>query len=154
MLSNIYLTEVDRMLERAKEAARNRKYTARRLIPEGDFLRSVRKLLRKHGRAPRVLVTDKLDNHAAANPDLGINVEHRQHKRLNNRAENSHRPTRVRGKVMRRLISACHLKRFASVRDRVTNLFMHCPYHTDAGQKRTLRTRAFEPWESVAHANA
>jgi putative transposase len=40
----------------------------------------VHKLLRKHGRAPRVLITDKLESHAAANRDLAINVEHRQHK--------------------------------------------------------------------------
>jgi hypothetical protein len=40
----------------------------------------MRKLLRKHGRAPRVLITDKLKSYAAANRDLAINVEHRQHK--------------------------------------------------------------------------
>ena len=56
----------------------------------------MRKLLRKHGRAPRVLIADKLRSYAAANRDLGLNVEHRQHKGLNNRAENSHQPTRVR----------------------------------------------------------
>ena len=49
--------------------------------------RIMRKLLRKHGRAPRVLITDKLRSYAAANRDLGLNVEHRQHKGLNNRAE-------------------------------------------------------------------
>jgi putative transposase len=42
--------------------------------------RLLRKLLRKHCRAPRVLVTDKRKSYAAANRDLGINVEHRQHK--------------------------------------------------------------------------
>jgi putative transposase len=39
--------------------------------------RLMRKLLRKHGRAPRVLITDKIKSHAAANRDLGLNVEHR-----------------------------------------------------------------------------
>jgi putative transposase len=75
----------------------------------------MRKLLRKHGRAPRVLITDKLKSYAAANRDLAINVEHRQHKGLNNRAENSRQPTRMREKVMRRFNSARHLQRFASV---------------------------------------
>ena len=60
--------------------SRRDRHAARRLIPQGDFLRGVHKLLRKHGRAPRVLITDKLESHAAANRDLGINVEHRQHK--------------------------------------------------------------------------
>src|SRR5258708_38482819 len=54
--------------------------------------RFMRKLLRKHGRAPRVLVTDKLKSYAAANKDMGLSVEHRQHKALNNRSENSHQP--------------------------------------------------------------
>jgi putative transposase len=44
------------------------RHTARRLM---------RKLLRKHGRAPRVLITDKLKSYVAANRDLGLNVEHR-----------------------------------------------------------------------------
>ena len=48
----------------------------------------------------RVLITDKLKSYAAANRDLGLNVDHRQHKGLNNRAENWHQPTRVREKVM------------------------------------------------------
>lgn len=40
--------------------------------------RLMRKLLRKHGRAPRVLITDKLKSYAAANRNLEINVEHHQ----------------------------------------------------------------------------
>jgi putative transposase len=51
--------------------------------------------------------------------------------------------------VMRRFKSARHLQRFASVHDQVANLFMHCRYHTDAEQKRALRTQAFEAWESL-----
>ena len=111
--------------------------------------RLMRKLLRKHGRAPRVLITDKLKSYAAANRDLGLNVEHRQHKGLNNRAENSHQPTRVREKVMRRFKSARHLQRFTSVHDQVANLFMHCRFNTNAQEKRSARTQAFEAWEAV-----
>jgi putative transposase len=120
--------------------SRRDRHAARRLM---------RKLLRKHGRAPRVLITDKLKSYAAANRDLWLKGEHRQHKGLNNRAENSHQPTRVREKVMRRFKSSRHLQRFASVHDQVANLFMHCRYHTDAKEKRALRTQAFEAWESV-----
>jgi len=62
------------------------------------------KLMKKHGRVPRVLITGKLLSYAAANRDLGLglDLDHRQHKGLNNRAENSHQPTWVREKVMRR----------------------------------------------------
>ena len=111
--------------------------------------RLMRKLLKKQGRAPRVLITDKLKSYAAANRDLGINVEHRQHKGLNNRAENSHQPTRVREKVMRRFKSARHLQRFASVHDQVGNLFMYCRYNTNAQQKREARDQAFAAWGRV-----
>jgi IS1 family transposase len=66
--------------------------------------RLMRKLLRKHSTTPRVMVTDKLKSYAAANRKMGLKCEHRQHKGLNNRAENSHQPTRVREKVMRRFL--------------------------------------------------
>jgi putative transposase len=120
--------------------SRRDRHAARRLM---------RKLLRKHGRAPRVLITDRLRSYAAANRDLGLNVEHRQHRGLNNRAENSHQPIRVREKVMRRFKSARHLQRFASVHDQVANLFMHCRYNAIAQQKRQARKQAFEAWETA-----
>jgi hypothetical protein len=43
---------------------------------------------------PRVLVTDKLGSYQAARRTVSGSVEHRQSKYLNNRAENSHQPTR------------------------------------------------------------
>ena len=53
---------------------------------------------------------------------MRLNVEHRQHKGLNNRAENSHLPTRRRKRIMKRFTSAQHLKRFVSIHDGVANL--------------------------------
>ena len=82
----------------------------------------MRKLLRKCGLTPRVLITDKLKIYAAANKDMGLRFEHRQHKGRNNRAENSHQPTRVRENVMRRFKSARQLQRFVSVHDQVGNV--------------------------------
>ena len=72
----------------------------------------MRKLLRKHGKTPRVMVADKLKSYAAANRKLGLKFEHHQHKGLNNRAENSHQPTRAQEKVMRRFKSAYHFSDF------------------------------------------
>lgn len=115
--------------------------------------RLMRKLLKKHGRLPRVLVTDKLKSYAAANKDLGISIEHRQHKGLNNRAENSHQPTRVREKVMRRFKSPRQLQRFTSTHDQVANLFMHCRYNTQAQAKREARAQAFKAWDRVSCAS-
>ncbi len=51
------------------------------------------KLLKRQCRAPRVMITDKLPSHGAARRGPMPGVEHRQHKGLNNRAENSHQPT-------------------------------------------------------------
>ena len=58
--------------------------------------RLLRKLLKRQGRAPRVVITDKLASYPAAKKDLMPGVERRRHKGLNNRAENSHQPTRRR----------------------------------------------------------
>jgi putative transposase len=113
--------------------------------------RLMRKLLKRHGR-PRVIVTDKLRSYGAANNELGLNVEHRQHKGLNNRAENSHQPTRVREKVMRRFKSARQLQRFTSVHGQISNLFMACRYNRNARHKREARAQAFTAWERVSCA--
>lgn len=114
--------------------------------------RLVRKLMKKHGRVPHVLVTDKLRSYAAANRDLGLDLDHRQHKGLNNRAENSYQPTRVREKIMRRFKSARHLQRFASTHDQVANLFRHSRDTRDAAAKRAARTQAFAAWGRASGA--
>src|SRR4028118_259273 len=56
--------------------------------------RLLRKLLKRQCRAPRIMITDKLASYSAAKRELMPGVEHRRHKGLNNRAENSHQPTR------------------------------------------------------------
>jgi len=53
--------------------------------------RLLRKLLKRQTRPPRVMVTDKLASYGAAKREVTLGVEHRQHRGLNNRAENSHR---------------------------------------------------------------
>jgi transposase-like protein len=76
--------------------------------------RFFRKLLKGLQYVPRVIITDKLKSYAAAKREILPGVEHRQHKGLNNRAENSHQPTRLREKKMRRFKSAKHAQRFLS----------------------------------------
>ena len=82
---------------------------------------------------------------------MGLRFEHRQHKWLNNRAENFHQSTRLPEKVMRRYQSACQLQRFLSVHDQVANQFMHCPYNCDSKQKQKLRTQAFAACNEVSY---
>ncbi len=63
-------------------------------------LKLMRKLLKKHGFAPDVLVTDKLRSYGAARSEMGLSARHEQGLRKNNRAENSHQPTRRRERKM------------------------------------------------------
>jgi putative transposase len=68
--------------------------------------RFFRKLLKGLQYVPRVIVTDQLRSYRAAKAEVLPGVEHQQEKGRNNRAENSHQPTRVREKVMRAFKSA------------------------------------------------
>src|SRR3954454_18966943 len=86
--------------------------------------RLLRKLLKRQCRAPRVMITDKLKSYQAAKREIMPGVEHRQHKGLNNRAENSHQPTRRRERQMKRFKSARHAQRFLSPHDQINNLFL------------------------------
>ena len=61
---------------------------------------------------PRVVITDKLASYGAAMREVLPSVEHRRHKGLNNRAENSHQPTRERERRMRRFKGPGHAQRF------------------------------------------
>jgi putative transposase len=64
--------------------------------------RLMKRLLKSAVTPPRVMIADKLRSYGAAQAKMGLRIEHRQHKRLNNRAENSHRPTRRRERIMKR----------------------------------------------------
>ena len=111
--------------------------------------RLLRKLLKKQGRVPRVMVTDKLKSYAAAKKDLNLGGEHRQHKGLNNRAENSHQPTRRRERQMKRFKSARQAQRFLSAHDQINNLFLLPRHLTPATDYRADRDRAFQAWHDV-----
>jgi putative transposase len=64
---------------------------------------------------------------------------------LNNRAENSHQPTRRRERIMKRFKSAGQAQRFLSVHDQVANLFRR-PANTNAGEHRRARAKTFTTW--------
>ena len=82
-----------------------------------------RKLLKGLQYVPRVIITDKLGSYSAARSDVMPGVEHRRHNGLNNRAENSHQPTRLRERVMRRFKSAGHTQRFVSAFEIISQHF-------------------------------
>jgi putative transposase len=104
--------------------------------------------LKKQGAAPRVMITDKLASYSAAKREIIPGVEHRQHRGLNNRAENSHQPTRRRERIMKRFKSAGQAQRFLSVHDQMANLFRR-PANTTASDHRRARARAIATWVEV-----
>ena len=112
--------------------------------------RLLRKLLKRQGRPPRVMITDKLGSYGAARGEVMPSVEHRRHKGLNNRAENSHQPTRRRERQMKRFKSPGQAQRFLSAHDQISNLFHLRRDHVTAGEYRAARTRAFETWAEVS----
>jgi putative transposase len=115
--------------------------------------RLLRKLLKRQCRAPRVMITDKLPSYGAAKQEMMPGVEHRRHKGLNNRAENSHQPTR-RERQMKRFKSARQAQRFLSAHEQIANLFQLRRDHVTAGQRRAARTRAFAIWAEISGAPA
>ena len=112
--------------------------------------RLLRKLLKRQCRPPRVMITDKLPSYGAAKREVMPVVEHRQHKGLNNRAENSHQPTRRRERQMKRFKSAQQAQRFLSAHDQIANLFHLCRDHVSASEYRAARARAFEVWADIS----
>lgn len=103
------------------------------------------------GCSARVLITDKLGSYGAAKRELRLSVcDHRQHKGLNNRAENSHQPIRRRERVMKRFKSARHLQRFTSIHDPIYNLH-HFPRNLlTSSDHRELRQTATDMWREIA----
>ena len=112
--------------------------------------RLLRKMLKRQCRAPRVMITDKLRSYAAAKRAVMPSVEHRKHKGLNNRAENSHQPTRRRERQMKRFKSAGHAQRFLSAHDGISNLFHLRRHQVPAAQYRAARTEAFAVWAEIS----
>jgi putative transposase len=95
------------------------------------------------------MVTDKLASYGAAKREIMPAVEHRQHKGLNNRAENSHQPTRRRERQMKRFKSAGQAQRFLSAHDGMNNLFHLSRHRLPPHQYRAVRAQAFQSWAEV-----
>jgi putative transposase len=117
-------------------------------------MRFFRKLLRGTGRKPRVIITDKLRSYGAAKRVVMPGVAHRQHRYLNNRAENSHQPTRERERRMRRFKSGWHAQRFVEVHGIITSHFRPRRHLLSAADYRRLRSKRFRIWNQVTGTSA
>jgi transposase-like protein len=112
----------------------------------------MRKLLKKQGFAPDVLVTDKLRSYGAAKAALGLSARHEQGLRKNNRAENSHQPVRRRERKMQRFKSPGSAQRFLSTHAAVHNTFNVQRHLTSRATLRVLRDEALQTWRAATAA--
>lgn len=108
-----------------------------------------RKLLKSKAAPPRVVVTDKLRSYGAAMNKILKGVDHRQHKGLNNRAENSHRPTRVRERRMGRFKSPGQGQRFLSAFEPITEHFHPHQHKLSSTEYRETMCQRFKSWQEV-----
>jgi len=115
-------------------------------------LRLIRKLLRKQGFAPTVMVTDKLGSYGCARRVLGLTARHDQSQRANNRAENSHQPTRRRERKMQRFKSPGSAQCFLSTHAAVHNTFNVQRHLISRQTFRLFRGEAQEQWRLATAA--
>ena len=112
----------------------------------------MRKLLKKQGFAPDVLVTDKLRSDGAAKAELSLSARHEQGLCKNNRAENFHQPTRRRERKMPRFKSPGSAQRFLSIHAAVQNTFNVQRHPASRRALRVLRDEAFPTWRAATVA--
>jgi putative transposase len=112
-------------------------------------VRLMRKLLRKQGFAPKLVVTDKLRSYAAAFQVLRLTCRHEQRLRMNNRAENSHQVVRRRERKMQRFKSAGSAQRFLSAHAAVYNTFYLQRHLVSRSTLRTFRAEAMVHWQAA-----
>ena len=112
----------------------------------------MRKLLKKQGFAPDVLVTDKLRSYGAAKSELGLAAQHEQGLRRNNRAENSHQPIRRRERKLQRFKSPGSAQRFLSAHAAVYNTFNVQRHLVSRKTLRVLQEEALHTWRTATAA--
>ena len=108
--------------------------------------RFFKRLPRSHGSEPRKIVTDKLRSYGVAHRELIPESVHDTSQYANNRAEQSHEPTRVRERGMRRFKSVGQAQRFLGAHSAVSNLFNLGRHLVSASHYRNLRGSAFSEW--------
>jgi transposase-like protein len=112
----------------------------------------MRKLLKKQGFAPKLLVTDKLRSYNAAFRRLRLTYPHEQGLKRNNRAENSHQPVRRRERKMQRFKSARSAQRFLSMHATIHNTFNLQRHLVSRSTLRIFRAEAANQWQNAVAA--
>jgi putative transposase len=111
--------------------------------------RFFRKLLKGLRDVPRVIITDKLKSYGAAKREILPSVEHRQHRSLNNRVENSHQPTRQRERRMQGFKSPGQAQRFLSSYGPIAQHFRPRRHRFLASAYRQEMRHRFHTWQDI-----
>jgi putative transposase len=114
----------------------------------------LRKILKSQCNPPRKIVTDRLASYSAAIEEMKIGAVHLRDKRANNRAENSHQPTRERERRRRRFKSAKEAQIFLSTYSTICNQFRQSRHLVSPTTHRELMGRRFAEWRDVRVAAA
>src|SRR5262245_1092259 len=141
-----------------------RRYLWRAVDQEGNILailvqrrrdkqaakRFFRKLLKGCRYVPRVIITDKLKSYGAAKRAILPGVEHRQHRNLINRAENSHQSTRQWERQMQGFKSAEHAQRFLAAYGPIARHFRPRRHRWSAPDYRQEMRHRFDTWQELS----
>jgi len=111
--------------------------------------RLLKALIKRFG-LPKRTVTDKLRSYGAARREIVSGLEHRSHKGLNNRAENSHLPFRKRERCIQEFRSPGGLQRFVTCQSAARNRFSIPARRRSANATRYHRMEAFDAWKEAA----
>jgi putative transposase len=112
------------------------------------------RLVKKTQAVPRVIVTDRPRSYGAAHREVMPSVEHRSHKSLNNRAQNSHQPTRQRERAMKGFRSTGAAQRFLSAFSGIPPHFRPHRHLMSASGHRPEMTIRFVIWDRVTGVTA
>jgi putative transposase len=114
--------------------------------------RFFRNLLKGLTYVPRAIITDQLKSYGAAKREFLPGVEHRQHRYLNNRAENSHQPTRQRERRMQGFKSPGHAQRFLAAYGPIAQHFQPRRHLLPAPIYRQEMKQRFQTWQEITSA--
>lgn len=112
--------------------------------------RFFKKLRRKAGKVPRLVMTDKLASYVKPCAQLLPTSEHVNDKGQNNRAENSHQPTRQRERRMRKFKSVALAQKFLSIYSQMCNFFGLVRHTLSASNHRDLFASRLDEWRLLA----
>jgi len=113
----------------------------------------LRRLLKRQGMSPTTIVSDKWRPTAAALRDIIPSAAHERGKRLNNRAKNSHQPTRRRERKQQRFKSSASAQKFLSTFSAIYNHFNIQRHLVSRPTMKTFRQDTFSTWQTVTIAN-